>query len=170
MRHAFLTLLICFATSALFAQRYAVVNTETIFQSMSDYTAAQDKITTLQEQYQQKLQTAYDNLEAMFQQYQNDKGGLTAAQKKAREQAILDREDQVKTMQETYMGQDGELAKQSETLFKPVQEKVQAAIEYVAKAGNYDLVMDVTTSMGIMYFSNEIDISQQVIQRLRNIN
>ena len=150
----------CLCVTALSAQRYAVVNSQTVFENMPEYTAAQEQIQKLQEQYQSTVEKQYAALETLFQNYQNEKHTLTAAQKKTREQNILDREEEVKQLQEQYFGQDGELAKETEALFNPLQERVKTGIEYIAKEKGFDLVLE---SSSVMYFNENIDISNLVI-------
>lgn len=169
MKRTLLTVLVCLVAGSLFAQKYAFVNSETVFKNAPGSAAAQDKITALQEQYQKQMETEYANLEALFQQYQNEKGRLSSEQRKVREQAILDREDDVKKMQEQYFGQEGLLAKKSEELFKPIQEKVQQAIQYVAKANGIGMVLDIASGMSIMYYDEQLDISDRVIETLRKM-
>ncbi|MFY9115567.1 MAG: OmpH family outer membrane protein [Bacteroidales bacterium] len=151
----------------VWAQKYAVVDSEKILGALSEYTAAQEKISQLQEQYSQRLQREYDALERMFQKYQNDKGTLNPQQRKVREQAIIDREKEVKEMQEQYFGQEGVMSQESMALFKPIQDRMQQAINHVAEMYGYALVLDVSAGMGIVHYSAAIDISNLVIERLR---
>lgn len=160
MKRVVLTLLACICVTALSAQRYAVVNSQTVFENMDEYTAAQDQIQKLQDQYQSVLEKQYTALETLFQKYQDEKSSLSSAQRKVREQNILDREEEVKQLQERYFGQDGELAQESEALFSPLQERVQTGIEYIAKKNGYDLVLEAS---GVMYFNENIDITNLVI-------
>jgi len=51
----------------VWAQKYAVVDSEKILEALPEYTVAQEQISKLQEQYTQKLQKEYDLLEHMFQ-------------------------------------------------------------------------------------------------------
>ncbi|HOO42413.1 MAG TPA: OmpH family outer membrane protein [Bacteroidales bacterium] len=169
MKRVFLFLLVILVTGSLSAQKYAVMNSETILAALSEYTSAQEQISDLQEQYQQKIQGEYDQLEAMFQQYQNDKTRLSAQQKTAREQEILDREEEVKAMQEQYFGNEGTLAKTSEVLFKPIQDRLQEAIDYIAKKQGYALIIDIAAGMGVVHYSPEIDISNLVLERLQAV-
>ncbi|HHV41181.1 MAG: OmpH family outer membrane protein [Bacteroidales bacterium] len=150
----------------VWAQKYAVVDSEKILEALPEYTVAQEQISKLQEQYTQKLQKEYDLLEHMFQKYQNDKNTLNSQQRKIREQQIIDREKEVKELQEQYFGQEGAMAKASMAIFQPVQDKLQQAINYVAQVHGYSLVLDVSSGMGIVHYASVIDISNLVIERL----
>jgi outer membrane protein len=169
MKRVVLFLLVSLVTGSMSAQNYAVINSETILGALPEYTSAQEQISDLQEQYQQKIQAEYDQLEAMFQQYQNDKARLSAQQKNAREQEILDREEEVKAMQEQYFGQEGTLAKTSEVLFKPIQDRMQEAVKYVAERQGFALIIDIATGMGVVHYSPDIDISNLVLERLQAV-
>jgi outer membrane protein len=169
MKRVVLFLLVSLVTGSMSAQNYAVINSETILGALPEYTSAQEQISDLQEQYQQKIQAEYDQLETMFQQYQNDKARLSAQQKNAREQEILDREEEVKAMQEQYFGQEGTLAKTSEVLFKPIQDRMQEAVKYVAERQGFALIIDIATGMGVVHYSPDIDISNLVLERLQAV-
>ncbi len=144
-------------------------HSQNILGALPEYTSAQEQIARLQEQYQQKLQTEYDALEAMFQQYQNQKATLTAQQRRTYEQEILDREKEVKQLQEQYFGQEGTLAKTTEVLFKPIQERMQDTVREIAERYGYSLVLDVSAGMGVVYYIPDIDISNLVIERLQGV-
>ena len=169
MKRVVLFLLVSLVTGSMSAQNYAVINSETILGALPEYTSAQEQISDLQEQYQQKIQAEYDQLETMFQKYQNDKARLSAQQKNAREQEILDREEEVKAMQEQYFGQEGTLAKTSEVLFKPIQDRMQEAVKYVAERQGFALIIDIATGMGVVHYSPDIDISNLVLERLQAV-
>ncbi len=169
MKRVVLFFLVSLVTGSMSAQNYAVMNSETILGALPEYTSAQEQISDLQEQYQQKIQAEYDQLEAMFQQYQNDKARLSAQQKNAREQEILDREEEVKAMQEQYFGQEGTLAKTSEVLFKPIQDRMQEAVKYIAERQGFALIIDIATGMGVVHYSPDIDISNLVLERLQAV-
>jgi outer membrane protein len=169
MKRVVLFLLVSLVTGSMSAQNYAVINSETILGALPEYTSAQEQISDLQEQYQQKIQDEYDQLETMFQQYQKDKARLSAQQKNAREQEILDREEEVKAMQEQYFGQEGTLAKTSEVLFKPIQDRMQEAVKYVAERQGFALIIDIATGMGVVHYSPDIDISNLVLERLQAV-
>ncbi len=169
MKRMIFFLLVSLVAVGMSAQNYAVINSETILGSLPEYTSAQEQISDLQEQYQQKIQAEYDQLEAMFQQYQNDKARLSAQQKSAREQEILDREEEVKALQEQYFGKEGTLAKTSEVLFKPIQDRLQEAIKYIADNKDFSLVIDIAAGMGVVHYSPDIDISNLVLERLQTV-
>ena len=169
MKRMVLFLMASLMAVTLPAQKYAVVDYEKILESLPEYTSAQEQISRLQEQYQQKLQEEYTRLEEIFQKYQTEKGNLNTQQRKMREQQILDREKEVKAMQEQYFGQEGTMAKASETLFKPIQERLQEAIKYIADKNGYSLVLDVSAGMGIVHYGPEIDISPLVKDILEQV-
>jgi len=169
MKRMVLFLMICMVAGSLYAQKYAIIHSQNILGALPEYTSAQEQIARLQEHYQQKLQTEYDALEAMFQQYQNQKATLTAQQRRTYEQEILDREKEVKQLQEQYFGQEGTLAKTTEVLFKPIQERMQDTVREIAERYGYSLVLDVSAGMGVVYYIPDIDISNLVIERLQGV-
>jgi len=169
MKRMVLFLMVSLMAGSLLAQKYAVINSENILGALPEYTSAQEQISNLQEQYQQKLQAEYNALEDMFQKYQKDKQSLNAEQRRLREQQIIDRENEVKELREQYFGQEGTLAKASEVLFNPIRERMQEAIRYIADRYGYSLVLDVSSGMGVVHYVPNIDISNLVIERLQAV-
>ena len=161
--------MICMVAGSLYAQKYAIIHSQNILSALPEYTSAQEQVARLQEQYQQKLQTEYDALEALFQQYQNEKATLNAQQRRTFEQEIIDREKEVKQLQEQYFGQEGTLAKTTEVLFKPIQERMQDTVREIAESYGYSMVLDVSAGMGVVYYIPDIDISNLVIERLQGV-
>ncbi|MBP6867828.1 MAG: OmpH family outer membrane protein [Bacteroidales bacterium] len=169
MKRMVLFLMICMVAGSLYAQKYAIIHSQNILSALPEYTSAQEQVARLQEQYQQKLQTEYDALEALFQQYQNEKATLNAQQRRTFEQEIIDREKEVKQLQEQYFGQEGTLAKTTEVLFKPIQERMQDTVREIAESYGYSMVLDVSAGMGVVYYIPDIDISNLVIERLQGV-
>jgi len=169
MKRMVLFLMICMVAGSLYAQKYAIIHSQNILSALPEYTSAQEQIARLQEQYQEKLQAEYDALEEMFQQYQKDKADLTAQQRRIYEQQILDREKEVKALQEQYFGQEGTLAKTSEVLFKPIQERMQDTVRQIAESQGYSMVLDIASGMGVIYYAPQKDISDLVIARLQGV-
>jgi outer membrane protein len=146
------------------AQKFAYLNTQAILGALPEVQMANTNLETFRNQLvnlgQMKveaLQTKYKDLEA-----KQAKGELSpkqldeeAAKLKQEEEALakFDQESQQRVMEK------------SEELLKPIREKVQKAIDDVAKEGGYQYVFD--AGMGfILYADASTDISEQVKSKL----
>ena len=104
---------------------------------------------------------------AELKNYQNEAVFLSEAQKKEREQAIVDKEKEASELRKKYFGPQGELYKKRIALIEPIQDEVYNAIKGIAQQRGYQLVLDrATETAGIIFASPSIDISNEVLAKL----
>lgn len=155
-------LLVCGAATS-FAQNYVVVNTETIFKAIPEYTAAVGEIDKLAQQYQSNIDTAYEKIEEMYNQYMYEKSSLSQSQQQSREEVILNNEKKVLEYQESVFGTDGIIEKKTTEKLDPIQKRVMDTITKFAKDNGYTLVLDIATNPMVIYYSPEADKTNQII-------
>ena len=102
----------------------------------------------------------------MQSNYQTEQIFLSQEMKTQREEEILSKENQVLELKNKYFGKDGELFKKREALLKPINDEIYAAIQEIANEMKYDIVKDRSADPGLIYMSNKLDISDQVLQKL----
>jgi outer membrane protein len=86
--------------------------------------------------------------------------------RKQREQEILDKEKQAQELKRKYFGEAGELNKKREALLKPIQDEIYTAIQEIAMQKGYQVVKDRSSEPSLIYMSNKLDISDQVLNKL----
>jgi outer membrane protein len=94
---------------------------------------------------------------------------LSEDQKRAREQAIIDKEQEAKNLQMQYFGSEGQLYQKRTELIQPIQEKVYTAMKEVAQNKNYAFIFDLASGTSILYASNKNDVSDDVLDQLGNV-
>lgn len=161
---AFLLLSVC--TSALYAQRFAYVNTDLILEQMDDYTKAQEEVNRLTEQWRSEANGKRQAIEAMYRDFQNDRVLLTKDQEALRIKEIENKEEELKNFQQAKFGFEGELFQKRQELVKPVQDRVFNAIQELAKDRGYDFIFDQANSTTLLYVNPENDKTQDVLKRL----
>lgn len=149
------------------AQNYMVVNSQKIFQSMKEYNTAIEELNALSEQYQQKVDEAYAQIEEMYNAYQQERACMSAAVRQTREDAIITNEKKVAEYQEQIFGTGGTLMQTRIERLKPIQDKVFEAIEKYAKANGFDLVLDIASNPTILYYTPSADRTEQIINQLK---
>ena len=155
------------SASSLSAQNYMVVNSQKIFQSMKEYNTAIEELNALSEQYQQKVDEAYAQIEEMYNAYQQERANMSAAVRQTREDAIISNEKKVAEYQEQVFGTGGTLMQTRIKKLKPIQDKVFEAIEKYAKANGFDLVLDIASNPTILYYTPSADRTEQIINQLK---
>src|SRR3569833_1623360 len=76
------------------------------------------------------------------------------------------KDKEVMDFQRQKFGPDGELAKKSDALIKPVQEKLMKAIQGVAESEDYDMIFDKNSEVLMLYANPRYNKSDDVITRL----
>ncbi|MEI5984188.1 MULTISPECIES: OmpH family outer membrane protein [Sphingobacterium] len=149
-----------------FAQKIAYVDSEYIMKHIPEVASAQKKVDALSQQWQQEVDKQYEEIERMYQAYQNDQQKLNADMRRRREDEIVNKEKAVKELQRSKFGFDGEIVKQRETLMKPIQDRVSKAIQDIATAQQLDFILDRRSEVSFLYANPKMDKSNEVIVKL----
>ncbi len=167
MKKLFLTLGFALLISVgAFAQRFAYIDSEYILKHVPDYISAQKQLAALSAQWQKEVDANYQEIDRMFKAYQADQVLMTADMKKRREGEITDKEKAVKDFQKAKFGPDGDLAKQSALLIKPIQDRIAKAVQAVAEAEEIDMMFDKNSELIMLYANPRYDKSADVITKL----
>jgi outer membrane protein len=167
MKRVFVILILTFAAYMGYAQRSIVIDTEKIFKSQNDYNAAVSAIERLSEQYQQRVDDQFAAIESMYNDYQRVRANLSEAQRRQREDAIINREREATRFQQDAFGPEGDLMKQRVDLLKPVQDRVFGVIDRYARDNGIDLVIDSASNPAYIYISDSIDKTDEIINLLK---
>ena len=162
---ALAAIVISFGTAS--AQKYIVVDSEKIFRSLADYNTAMTTLDNLAKEYQTKVDNAYAEVESLYNTYMAQKANLTAAARNTREAEILAKEKAAAEFQQSVFGNDGVIMKRRIELIQPIQKRVFAAIENYAKSGGYDMVVDSAANAAMLYHSEAVNHTQNIIELLK---
>ena len=148
------------------AQKFGYVDTDYILEKMPEYNSAQKQINDLSSNWQKEIDVLYAEIDKMYKDYIAEDPILTPAQKKTREQAIVDKENDAKKMQQQRFGVEGDLFKKRQELIKPIQDKVYEAIKKVAKDNALDFIFDKAGGVVMLYTNAKYDKSDEVLDEL----
>lgn len=105
-------------------------------------------------------------LEKMYNDYQSEAVLLSEDMKRKREDVIITKEKEYKSLQRQYFGPEGDLFKKREALVQPIQEDIFNAIQDIANEGSYAVIFDKSGGMTMLYTNPKYDLSDQVLQKL----
>jgi outer membrane protein len=165
-RIVFISVLILLSTAATLAQKYAFVDSDYIRKNMPPFTAAQDQLDKLSKQWEKEVSDGYAVVEQMYKSYQSESVLLSQDMKTKREEAIVNKEKEMKDLQNKYFGVQGELFKKREELVKPLQDEILKAIKEIAVDGSYAVIFDTAAGGNILFANPKYDISDQVLEKL----
>jgi outer membrane protein len=153
-------------TISSYSQKYAFVDTEYILENIPAYKAAQEQLDVLSKQYQKELETMQASLEQMYNDFRAESVLLSDDMKRKREDVIVTKEKEYKSLQQKYFGMDGELFKKRQGLVKPIQDDIFNTIKDIATEGNYAVIFDKSGSLTMLYTDPKYNLSDQVLDKL----
>jgi outer membrane protein len=148
------------------AQKYAFVDSDYIRKNVPAFNSAQDQLDKLSQQWEKEVADGYAVVEKMYKAYQNDAVLLSQDMKAKREEEIINKEKEMKDLQNKYFGMEGELFKKREELVKPIQDEILKAIKELAVEGSYAVIFDTATGGNILFANPKFDLSDQVLEKL----
>lgn len=160
------TILCCFAVVLIHAQKFAYVDSQYILDNLPEFTEAQAQLDELSNQWQKEIEAKFAEVDKMYKDYQTQSVLLPEDMKKKKEQEIVDKEKEAKSLQNQRFGVDGDLFKKRQELVKPIQEKVYNAIQDIATNNNYMVIFDKSGSLTMLYVNPKYDLSDEVLDNL----
>lgn len=164
MKKSILTLLALILTvSFSFAQKMGYVDSDYILSKIPEYKAAQAELDKTSVDWQKEIEVKYGEIDKLYKIYQAESVLLTDDMKKKRENEIINKEKEVKELQKSRFGVDGELFKKRIELVKPIQDKVYSAIKQVAERGGLAFIFDKAGQVSLLYSNSKYDKSEDVL-------
>ncbi|MBP5573244.1 MAG: OmpH family outer membrane protein [Bacteroidales bacterium] len=159
----------CLGFAQIGGQKFAYVDSDYILNNIPEYGDAQEELNALSVKWQNEVKAIYDKVSEMYKKYQTEMVLLSEDQKHAREQEIVNKEQEAKNLQMQYFGAEGKLYQKRTELVQPIQEKIYAALTELSQTKGYTFVFDVASGTSILYASDRVDISDDVLDQLGNV-
>ena len=148
------------------AQKFALVDMEYILKNIPAYERAQEQLNQVSKKWQAEIEAMSVEAQTMYKNYQNEAVFLSIEQKKEKQDAIMQKEQQAAELKKYYFGPEGELYKKRASLMTPIQDEIYSAVKDLSDLRGYQLVIDRASDNGIIFGSPKIDISNEVLQKL----
>ena len=158
-----------FLTFSVSAQKIAIVDITQVLNSLPAYKQAQDDLEKITQKWRGEIATQQDQIKGMYSKYQAEQVLLSEDVRKKREEEIMAKEKDVREAQRIKFGPEGELFKKRQELVKPLQDKVYAAIEKFAADKGYDLILDKSSSAGIIFANSTYDKTTAVLELVKKM-
>lgn len=160
-------ILVLFSSSAMAQQlKFGYVNSQEILFLMPEIDSIQVKITKLNEDYSEILETMQVEFNQKYQDFQKNLSTYSPAVRQTKEQELQGLQQR---LEEFYSNANQEIEQTRNELFAPVMEKAQNAIQKVGRDNGYTAVFD--RAAGALIYIDEknpamVDISQLVKNEL----
>ena len=162
----FLTLALVLST-AVFGQRYGVVDTDYILKSLPEYAQAKSQIDKLSEQWAGEVSALQSELESLKDALDAERILLSPEKLEKREEGIEAKQAEVIALQQKYFGPEGQLFEKRNQLVQPIQDKVFGAVQAVARKRKLELVLDKSAQSGALFVDKDKDYSDEVLNSLK---
>ena len=148
------------------AQKYAVIDTKYILDKLPDYKAAQKSLDDVAAVWQKDIDGMQQELDKMFRDYDAEQVMLSDELKKKREDQLFVKEKAVRELQRKRFGFEGDLFKKRQELIKPIQDRVYNAVQKLAVARGYDLILDKSEGITVIFADPKMEKSDDVLREL----
>ena len=174
LRSLFLTAAVLCCSAIGFAQiggghKIFYVDSEYIMANIPEYGDAQEELNALSVRWENEIKAVYEKVSEMYNKYQTEMVLLSEDQKRAREQAIIAKEQEAKNLQMQYFGSEGQFYQKRTELVQPIQEKIYTALNEIAQTKNYAFIFDLASGTSLLYANDKNDISDDVLDQLGNV-
>ncbi|MBO4827369.1 MAG: OmpH family outer membrane protein [Prevotella sp.] len=152
------------------AQKFALIDMEYILKNIPAYERANEQLNQVSKKWQAEVEALNTEAQTLYKNYQNEVVFLSQEQKKAKQEAIMQKEKEASDLKKKYFGPEGELFKKRESLMTPIQDEIYNAVKDLSDQHGYSLVLDRASDTGIIFGSPKIDISNEVLSKLGYAN
>ncbi len=148
------------------AQKFAFVDSDYILRNIPSYMAAQEELDNLSENWESVIKKEYEVIEEMYKSYKAERVLLSDEMRQEREENIIEKENEVKALQQQYFGPEGDLFKKREELVRPIQDAVYKSVRELTAEGGYAIIFDTSSGASILYSNPRYDMSDEILQKM----
>ena len=136
---------------------------------MAEYEPVRDIQIELEKE-QRKLEIEFnrilENIDSLRQDYERQRLLMSDERRQNREEEIINLERTAQEFQMKKFGPEGDITRMQNQKLQPVLEKVQNAIDIIAKERGYDYILDAMTG-SILYALPQYDLTEDVLKELK---
>ena len=158
-----------FLTLSLSAQKIAIIDVNQVLNALPEYKQAQDELDKVALKWRGDIAQQQDVIKGMYNKYQAEQVLMNDEARKKREDEIMGKEKEAREAQRVKFGPEGELFRKRQELVKPIQDKVYTAIEKFANEKGYDLILDKSSSAGLIFANATYDKTQNIVDMVKKM-
>ena len=147
------------------------VDSQLILNQLPEAIKAQGDITALQNKWVKEGDNLTKELQKNYADYQKKAKTMTQDQQLAEQQKLLKQQQSIDDFKKAKFGQpNGEFYVKSDSIWKPVKDKIYHAIEVIGKKENMTYVLDKAGNSIVLYADPKYDITYKVLDYLQTGN
>lgn len=144
------------------------VNSAKVLQEFPEAVEANKKLDVIGKQWQAELEKMSKELQEKYQDFQKKEPLLKEDEKRTKREELVALEQKGVQYRQEKFGNDGELAIATDSLLRPIKQKVMKVIEKVAKDEKIQFMFDRNDQiLVLLYGDSKYDYTNLVIDRLK---
>jgi outer membrane protein len=149
-------------------QKTGYVDSQVILNQLPEAIKAQGDINALQNKWVAEGDSLTKELQKNYADYQKKAKSMTKEQQLAEQQKLLKQQQSIDDFKKAKFSQpNGEYYVQSDSIWKPVKDKIYHAIEVIGKRENMTFVLDKAGNSIVLYADPKYDITYKVLDYLK---
>lgn len=166
LKYALILALAFSVSTSMSAQKFGYLNSAAILQEMPEVKQAEADLEVLQKQLQSRGETMLQEFQAKYQELErkNQQGEISPKELEEESQALKADENKLAQFEQDMQRQ---VLERRDALLQPILDRVNTAIEAVAKEEGYTYIFDASPGTGILLYADEsTDIVMKVKAKL----
>lgn len=146
-----------------FAQKFGVVNTQTLIESMPEMATARTQLEASSKKYDEEYKSLLENLQKSIAEFQKIENDANTPQS-IKDRRVADIQGMQQKIEEFRATAQGDLEKQQQQLMAPIQQKLVDAVKAVGAEDNFTMIFE--NVMPVYTGADVVDITAKVKTRL----
>ncbi len=160
--------LLAFCQPSHAQSKIGFVNSAKILQEYPEAVDANRRLDEMGKRWQGELETMSKTYQQRVQDYQKKEALMKEDEKKSQQEDLLAQERKIYDYRQQKFANDGELAMASDSLLRPIKQKVMKVIEAVAKEQKIQFMFDRNDQIVVLLYGDpKFDYTNLVIDRLK---
>ena len=144
------------------------VNSAKVLQEFPEAMEAQQKLDQMGKQWQGELEKMDKDFQSKYQEFQKKEALLNETEKRAQRDDLLQIQQKGVQFRQEKFGSDGELALATDSLLRPIKQKVMKVIAQVARDQKIQFMFDRNEQiLVLLYGETKFDYTNLVIDQLK---
>lgn len=168
MKHLFFILTLCLSVTQIQAQKFGYINSAALLALIPEVKSADTEMQAYEKQLKEKGQGMILELQKKYEELQRkDQSGEISPKQLETETKMLSEEEA--KIQEFDQSASQQISSKKDLLLKPIIDKVNQAIQEVAKEKGYSYIFDASPGSGVLLYAEESTDVMPLVKAKLNI-
>lgn len=155
-------------TSAGADLKLGYIDSEALREKLPDFRAAQIQLERLHQQYEGEATERKNKLEKLEEDFHKQELLISEVRRVELKAQLDEQKKQLQDFTQKTFGADGELMKKNVELSGPIFEKINTALQELAKEDGYDFIFDTASANSAIVFAQErYDLTEKLLNRMK---